>query len=147
MRPALSMCVGLVVCGCALAGCSRTFASLPRPVLFGTGGLPGNCTSNVAIDARGDIWTEGGCEASSSGVVHRGRLTDSQRKAFQTALEAVERVPDAPMENLPPCQGQPFEHVSLVRDGAGDRDWYMCTQADGRRRPPFDAAFGAMNAP
>jgi hypothetical protein len=116
-------------------------------VFFDTSGLPGNCTSTVAIDARGDIWTEGGCEASSSGVVHRGRLTDSQRKAFQTALEAVERVPDGPMGGLPACNGQPFEHVSLVRDGTVDRSWYMCTQADGRRQPPFGAVFDAMNAP
>jgi hypothetical protein len=133
---------------CALLGCApRSFESLPRPVLLDTSGLPGNCTSTLAIDARGDYWTEGGCEASSSGVVHRGRLTDSQRKVFQSAMPAVEGLPDGPLGSFPDCAGQPYEHVMLLRDGGSHRDWLVCTQADGHRAQPIDAAIQAINAP
>jgi hypothetical protein len=132
----------------ALLGCApTTFESLPRPVLLDTSGLPGNCTSTLAIDARGDYWTEGGCEASSSGVVRRGRLTDSQRKVFQSAMKAVERTPDGPQAGFPSCGAQPYEHVMLLRDGGGHQDWLVCTQADGHRPQPFDAAIQAINAP
>jgi hypothetical protein len=143
---ALSAGLGLVGCSLALVGCSRSFDSLPRPVLLSTGGIPSNCTSTVAIDARGDIWTESGCEARSSGVVHRGQLTASQRGAFRSALEAIKGVPDIPLAGLPPCS-QPFEHILLRTNGEADRQWYLCGQDDGRRPPPFNAPFDAMNAP
>jgi hypothetical protein len=125
----------------ALGGCSPTFESLPRPTFFSTSG--GNCTSTLAVDARGDRWTEHGCEARSSGVRHRGRLTASQQRAFLEALMAVERLPDRPTLGQPACS-QPWERISLARVGVPDREWYVCPTNDGRRAAPFEAVFEAM---
>jgi hypothetical protein len=125
----------------SLGGCSPRFESLPRPTFFSTSG--GNCTSTLAVDAHGDLWTESGCEARSSGVRHRGRLTASQQRAFTEALVAVERLPDLPALGQPPCS-QLWERISLARVGVPDREWYVCRTNDGRRPAPFEAAFEAM---
>jgi len=114
-------------------------------VLLSTGGIPSNCTSTVAIDARATSGRKAAARLVRPGGSSR-QLTASQRGAFRSALEAIKGVPDIPLAGLPPCS-QPFEHILLRTNGEADRQWYLCGQDDGRRPPPFNAPFDAMNAP
>lgn len=113
----------------------KSFESLPLP-LYLRSHRSGNCGGTLAVDGAFRIWTESGCEHTSTGVVSSERLTAKQRRRFAAALAKLPRLRDIP--KYPSCQ-----HTSTVRlfeRNGRQHTWRVCPPND---IPPEIAAVDA----
>lgn len=132
---------GLLVCGLFCGSCA-TFASLPPPVFSFTSPVGGNCTGTTAVDSDGRLWTESGCEARTSGVRYRGRLTPARRKRFDEAISVLRRLPD--VRAARGCRETMAKFAIRESDGT-EREWIVCVPEYNERWPsPFAEIFAAM---
>jgi hypothetical protein len=99
-----------------------SFASLPRPTLTRTSGIGSNCTSTLAVDGRGVLWTEHGCEARSSGIRRHERMTEAARAQFREALEPLRQLTQDPLSE---CSANVVA-FTLVEESGAERTWYVC---------------------
>lgn len=87
------------------------------------GYLRGNCGGALAVDGVGRIWSESGCEHTSSGVVSSNRLTAKEKRAFDAALVELRRVPD--ITERPQCGA--WSTFTLSERNGRQRRWLVCT--------------------
>lgn len=119
-----------------------SFKSLPRPLYTNMSPVGGNCTGTIAIDAEGDIWSESGCEARSTGVRYRGKLTPEKKIQFEAALDLLRKKPD--LLNTKDCRNS-MAAFSIIELDETLRQWYVCVPEYGTPWPePFAAIFTAL---
>lgn len=105
------------------------------------------CSGNIAMDGQRDVWTESGCEASSTGWEHRNTATSAESARVGAAFA---RLP-APGQSCGTAGGDggigpPSIHrLSLITD-EGESRWTACATDDGGIAVPFDEAVSAMQA-
>jgi len=99
----------------------KSFDSLPRP-LYLDSHRSGNCGGTLAVDGVGRIWSESGCEHTSTGVVSTERLSAKQKRHFDAALVKLRRLPG--ITKSPPCTF-PSSIMLLERSGH-ERSWRFC---------------------
>jgi len=64
------------------------------------------CGGTLAIDGVGRIWSESGCEHTSTGIVSSERLTPAQKRRFDAALVKARRLRD--MTEYPRCASSDY---------------------------------------
>jgi len=99
----------------------KSFGSLSRP-LYLKSHRDGFCGGALAVDGVGRIWSESGCEHSSTGFVSSNRLTPKEKRAFDAALAELRRVPD--ITEYPQCGA--LATVTLWERNGRLRRWLVC---------------------
>jgi hypothetical protein len=130
----------LILGASTMAACGpKNFEELPRPYFLGNYSF-GPCSSNIAIDANRNIWSEHGCEAGSSGLQQRSAVSASGYVWLTIAFNILP-LPPPKVQDCPPGTVEPPipGSVRLVRATAAGSDiWSVCTP-DGAAAPPYDS--------
>lgn len=139
-----------VVCSltCALCmsvcvGCTRqvAFTDVEPPALWWQV-RQGLCGHNYALDANGDLWTEGGCETGPVELRHRRKLEPTEIARLTQRFAALPATPP-PFERCTKT-----EHRFVQASAGGEKSWSVCVASDAWNPatlpPPYRAVLAAF---
>lgn len=116
---------------------------LPRPALVRTLSK-GVCGTTVALDARQQLWSEGGCENGPTGLWSRHRATDAAAQrlhaAYEPLLSGFECAPEFDESGAPLSSAVTY----WLFDEGDVRQWSSCETDGGEPFASLEAAFGAL---
>jgi hypothetical protein len=96
-------------------GASRRVSDLAPPVYHWSHSYL-TCSHNLAMDGAGDVWSEGGCESSSSGLTKQRRVAKAPVQAAFAAMP-----PNTTQVDRQSCSGNLHEFTVTETDGSTKR--------------------------
>lgn len=129
-----------MVLGLALvSGCVNPSSMAPPVYHFTSGGSV--CNSSVVMEAHREVWTESGCELTSSGWKKIATATEAQAARVRQAFDALPAAPNA-------CDGAATSARATLtrRTKDGTSKWIACTGQDGAVAAPFAEAVTALQS-
>lgn len=105
-----------------LLACSPSANQLKAPVYSWSHGND-LCSLNRYVDANRQVWSEEGCESSSSGLKFLGIISEQKYTAIQSAFSALP-VPQAT------CQSASFHIFTLTAANKTRTEWTACGSGD-----------------
>lgn len=133
----------LVVVSLFIAGCGRGLGQLDRPA-YVRSNQSRLCGSTVALDAHGEVWSEGGCENGSIILHSRGKASAAARERLSALMAALPQD-----DNGCPAARDVYGSVVsfVIQRTDQDSAWWACFDDNGLMKNPWkdvDDAFGAL---